>query len=77
MLQYYIDCISCNKHDYKIIVFQSKGKDSRLFDEPESVLVSGEYDDKYSIIKQLGKGAYGFVKLCYRKSDGLIVCNLF
>jgi PAS domain-containing serine/threonine kinase len=35
----------------------------------------GQYDEKYVTQQSIGKGAFGFVKLAQRKTDGLSVNN--
>jgi PAS domain-containing serine/threonine kinase len=43
----------------------------------EDEQVSGEYSKNYTTLKQIGKGAYGFVKMAYRNSDRLLVISKF
>ena len=42
----------------------------------EVVQEEGEFNQHYEILKQIGKGAFGCVKLSYRYSDGLLVSAL-
>ncbi|CAK1544486.1 unnamed protein product [Leptosia nina] len=39
--------------------------------------ISGEYSKHYVTLKQIGKGAYGCVKMAYRKSDRLLAVAKF
>lgn len=39
--------------------------------------VSGEYTKHYTSLKQIGKGAFGYVKLSFRHSDRLLVVTKF
>jgi PAS domain containing serine/threonine kinase len=43
----------------------------------EDEQVSGEYCKYYTTLKQIGKGAYGYVKMAYRNSDRLLVISKF
>lgn len=45
--------------------------DGGMLEEPSPG--RGEYDEKYVTHHSIGKGAFGFVKLAQRKSDGLQV----
>ncbi|XP_053685464.1 PAS domain-containing serine/threonine-protein kinase [Sabethes cyaneus] len=40
-------------------------------------LTHGEYSKYYTLVKHIGKGAYGYVKLSYRNSDRLLVISKF
>ncbi|CAN7998919.1 unnamed protein product, partial [Ixodes hexagonus] len=40
---------------------------------PESEYTGGIYSDHYTTLQQIGKGAYGCVKMAYRKTDRLLV----
>jgi PAS domain-containing serine/threonine kinase len=35
---------------------------------------SGDYGEHYTTLQQIGKGAYGYVKMAFRNEDGLLVC---
>ncbi|XP_050094051.1 uncharacterized protein LOC126576789 [Anopheles aquasalis] len=48
-----------------------------LVSQCEEEQVYGEYNKHYTTIKQIGKGAYGYVKLSYRNSDRLLVISKF
>lgn len=41
----------------------------------EEEQISGEYSKNYTTLKQIGKGAYGYVKMAYRNSDRLLVIS--
>lgn len=43
----------------------------------EDEQISGEYSKNYTTLKQIGKGAYGYVKMAYRNSDRLLVISKF
>ncbi|XP_067135737.1 PAS domain-containing serine/threonine-protein kinase-like isoform X1 [Centruroides vittatus] len=58
--------------------------ESQNFSQPQSVTepldteyVSGEYVEKYVTLQQIGKGAFGCVKMAYRNSDHLLVITKF
>lgn len=40
----------------------------------EAEYVGGIYSDRYTTLQQIGKGAYGCVKMAYRNTDRLLVC---
>ncbi|XP_058829888.1 PAS domain-containing serine/threonine-protein kinase isoform X2 [Topomyia yanbarensis] len=40
-------------------------------------LTHGEFSKYYTLVKHIGKGAYGYVKLSYRNSDRLLVISKF
>ncbi|XP_030386283.1 PAS domain-containing serine/threonine-protein kinase [Scaptodrosophila lebanonensis] len=48
-----------------------------LVSKYEDEIFSGEYSKHYTSIKQIGKGAYGYVKLAFRNSDRLLVITKF
>lgn len=48
-----------------------------LLSQYEDDQVSGEYNKYYSSLKQIGKGAFGYVKLSFRHSDRLLVVTKF
>ncbi|XP_068085180.1 PAS domain-containing serine/threonine-protein kinase [Anabrus simplex] len=37
----------------------------------------GEYSELYTTLQQIGKGAFGYVKMAFRNSDGLLVITKF
>ncbi|KAG5677457.1 hypothetical protein PVAND_007215 [Polypedilum vanderplanki] len=48
-----------------------------IISQCEEEQISGEYSKNYTTLKQIGKGAYGFVKMAYRNSDKLLVISKF
>ncbi|XP_063601906.1 PAS domain-containing serine/threonine-protein kinase-like [Penaeus indicus] len=46
-------------------------------EEGEDLLLAGDYSNHYSVLRQIGKGAFGCVKMSYRNSDGLMVVTKF
>ncbi|KAL1431290.1 hypothetical protein MTO96_014312 [Rhipicephalus appendiculatus] len=53
-------------------------KGTALHDETaESEYTSGLYAEHYTTLQQIGKGAYGCVKMAYRNSDRLLVITKF
>lgn len=59
---------------------QTEQKGSALRDESvenESEYTSGLYAEHYTTLQQIGKGAYGCVKMAYRNSDRLLVITKF
>lgn len=48
-----------------------------LVSQCEEDQVCGEYSKYYTTLKQIGKGAYGYVKMAYRNSDRLLVISKF
>lgn len=48
-----------------------------LLSQYEDEQVSGEYNKYYSNLKQIGKGAFGYVKLAFRHTDRLLVVTKF
>jgi PAS domain-containing serine/threonine kinase len=48
-----------------------------IISQCEDEQVSGEYAKNYTTLKQIGKGAYGYVKMAYRNSDRLLVISKF
>lgn len=48
-----------------------------LLSQYEDEQVSGEYNKYYTSLKQIGKGAFGYVKLSFRHSDRLLVVTKF
>lgn len=48
-----------------------------LLSQYEDEQVSGEYNKHYTSLKQIGKGAFGYVKLSFRHSDRLLVVTKF
>ncbi|KAG1680894.1 PAS domain-containing serine/threonine-protein kinase [Nymphon striatum] len=45
--------------------------------EADSVYAAGVYGYNYTILKQIGKGAFGCVKMAFRNSDNLLVITKF
>ncbi|XP_058066306.1 uncharacterized protein LOC131215929 [Anopheles bellator] len=58
-------------------VASSRPNSVSLMSQCEEEQVFGEYNKHYTTIKQIGKGAYGYVKLSYRNSDRLLVISKF
>ncbi|CAO1329438.1 unnamed protein product [Diamesa tonsa] len=48
-----------------------------LLSQCEEEQICGEYGKHYTTLKQIGKGAYGYVKMAYRNSDRLLVISKF
>lgn len=48
-----------------------------IISQCEDEQISGEYSKNYTTLKQIGKGAYGYVKMAYRNSDRLLVISKF
>ncbi|CAO1347021.1 unnamed protein product [Diamesa serratosioi] len=48
-----------------------------LVSQCEEEQICGEYGKHYTTLKQIGKGAYGYVKMAYRNSDRLLVISKF
>ncbi|XP_066957509.1 PAS domain-containing serine/threonine-protein kinase isoform X2 [Macrobrachium rosenbergii] len=46
-------------------------------DESEEKLLAGSFSDHYTVLRQIGKGAFGCVKMSYRNTDGLLVVTKF
>lgn len=42
----------------------------------EDELVTGAYGERYTTLQQIGKGAYGFVKMAYRNEDNALVSKM-
>lgn len=56
---------------------------SNVIPQPHSVSVlsqcdddqtCGDYGELYTTLQQIGKGAFGYVKMAFRNEDGLLVC---
>uniref|UniRef100_A0A182I3U9 Protein kinase domain-containing protein n=1 Tax=Anopheles arabiensis TaxID=7173 RepID=A0A182I3U9_ANOAR len=60
-----------------VTVSQSRPNSVSLVSQCEEEQVFGEYNKHYTTIKQIGKGAYGYVKLSYRNTDRLLVISKF
>ncbi|XP_049289623.1 PAS domain-containing serine/threonine-protein kinase isoform X1 [Anopheles funestus] len=56
---------------------QSRPNSVSLVSQCEEEQVFGEYNKHYTTIKQIGKGAYGYVKLSYRNTDRLLMISKF
>ncbi|KAK8751737.1 hypothetical protein OTU49_010021, partial [Cherax quadricarinatus] len=50
---------------------------SSCVDEREEQLIAGNFSDQYTVLQQIGKGAFGCVKMSVRNSDGLLVVTKF
>lgn len=48
-----------------------------LLSQCEEEQICGEYCKSYTTLKQIGKGAYGYVKMAYRNTDRLLVIAKF
>ncbi|KAK6635726.1 hypothetical protein RUM44_000980 [Polyplax serrata] len=48
-----------------------------LISECDEVLTTGEYSQHYTNIMEIGKGGFGYVKMAFRNSDGLLVVTKF
>nr|XP_045619156.1 PAS domain-containing serine/threonine-protein kinase-like isoform X2 [Procambarus clarkii]XP_045619157.1 PAS domain-containing serine/threonine-protein kinase-like isoform X2 [Procambarus clarkii]XP_045619158.1 PAS domain-containing serine/threonine-protein kinase-like isoform X2 [Procambarus clarkii] len=46
-------------------------------DEGEELLVAGDFSKHYTVLRQIGKGAFGCVKMSVHNSDGLLVVTKF
>lgn len=56
---------------------KSRPNSMSLLSQCEEEQVCGEFSDHYTILKQIGKGAYGYVKMAYRNTDRLLVIAKF
>ncbi|XP_052895946.1 PAS domain-containing serine/threonine-protein kinase [Anopheles moucheti] len=68
---------STNAAAATIAAGQSRPNSVSLVSQCEEEQVFGEYNKHYTTIKQIGKGAYGYVKLSYRNTDRLLVISKF
>lgn len=48
-----------------------------LISQCEEEQVNGEFSQQYTTLKQIGRGAYGYVKMAYRNTDRLLVVAKF
>lgn len=48
-----------------------------LMSQCEDDQINGEFNKYYTTLKQIGKGAYGYVKMAFRHSDRLLVITKF
>lgn len=55
----------------------SRPNSMSLLSQCEEELVAGEFSKHYCTLKQIGKGAYGYVKMAYRSTDRLLVIAKF
>uniref|UniRef100_A0A6B2EFC1 Putative pas domain-containing serine/threonine-protein kinase n=1 Tax=Phlebotomus kandelakii TaxID=1109342 RepID=A0A6B2EFC1_9DIPT len=55
----------------------SRPNSMSLVSQCEEEQISGEFCKHYTTLKQIGKGAYGYVKMAYRNSDRLLVIAKF
>lgn len=64
-----------------IVYFQSEANSrpnsASIISQSDDVLTSGEYSEYYTNLQQIGKGAFGYVKMAYRNEDGLLVSNYY
>lgn len=56
---------------------QSRPNSASIISQSDDVLTSGEYSEYYTNLQQIGKGAFGYVKMAYRNHDGLLVSLKF
>ncbi|XP_035904664.1 LOW QUALITY PROTEIN: PAS domain-containing serine/threonine-protein kinase [Anopheles stephensi] len=68
---------SANAATAAVNASQSRPNSVSLVSQCEEEQVFGEYNKHYTTIKQIGKGAYGYVKLSYRNTDRLLVISKF
>ncbi|XP_050073119.1 uncharacterized protein LOC126561214 [Anopheles maculipalpis] len=68
---------SMNAANAPVNASQSRPNSVSLVSQCEEEQVFGEYNKHYTTIKQIGKGAYGYVKLSYRNTDRLLVISKF
>lgn len=59
------------------ITSQASRPNSLSIISQEEEQISGEYCKNYTTLKQIGKGAYGYVKMAYRNADRLLVISKF
>ncbi|XP_064480754.1 PAS domain-containing serine/threonine-protein kinase-like isoform X2 [Ornithodoros turicata] len=57
--------------------FKSPKPGDESVEPQESEYTSGVYSDHYTTLQQIGKGAYGCVKMAYRNTDHLLVITKF
>ncbi|XP_022242516.1 PAS domain-containing serine/threonine-protein kinase-like [Limulus polyphemus] len=50
---------------------------SAAAEPPDTEYVKGSYADHYTTLQQIGKGAFGCVKMAFRNTDGVIVVTKF
>lgn len=48
-----------------------------LLSQCEDDQISGDYSKHYTTLKQIGKGAYGYVKMAFRQTDRMLVITKF
>lgn len=58
-------------------VNSSRPNSMSLLSQCEDELIAGEFSKHYKTLKQIGKGAYGYVKMAYRSTDRLLVIAKF
>ncbi|KAK8767546.1 hypothetical protein V5799_005675 [Amblyomma americanum] len=69
-----------SREDTSDHLVEQKGASPSVHDESaenESEYTSGVYSEHYTTLQQIGKGAYGCVKMAYRNSDRLLVITKF
>lgn len=59
------------------ITSTSRPNSLSIVSQCEDEQISGEYCKNYTTLKQIGKGAYGWVKMAYRNNDRLLVISKF
>lgn len=74
--------VTNNSNTGGIITANTTNQSSRpnsvsLLSQCEDEQVSGEYSKSYTTLKQIGKGAFGYVKMAFRHSDRLLVVTKF
>lgn len=57
--------------------YSSRPNSVSLMSQCEDDQVNGEFNKLYTTLKQIGKGAYGYVKMAYRHTDHLLVVTKF
>ncbi|GIY35889.1 hypothetical protein CDAR_44721 [Caerostris darwini] len=55
----------------------SASSDSEFPELTEQEYIEGSFSEKYSILKHLRNGAFGCIKMAFRKTDGLLVVTKF
>lgn len=73
-----VDGVTGKRNSMNVNANQSSRPNSvSLLSQYEDDQVSGEYNKYYTSLKQIGKGAFGYVKLSFRHSDRLLVVTKF
>ena len=59
---------------YQAIAAKANNLSTSSCPEEEDISLShGAYEEKYTTLQSIGKGAFGFVKMATRKQDGTLV----